>query len=105
MRSAVIPVMSRYARPGTALHTYICIVIAITRRAQAIFPKFKTLWLDRAAYVSLLEPLPPMRWMHVHSHLNFDVYPAISISEAWKYESVSTILINNRQVQQSVGRH
>ena len=47
----------------------------------------------------------PMRWVHVHSHLNFDVYPAISISEAWKYESVSTILIDNGQVQQSVGRH
>ena len=47
----------------------------------------------------------PMRWMHVHSHLGFDVYPAISISEAWKYESVSTILIDNSQVQRLVGRH
>jgi hypothetical protein len=36
--------------------------------------------------------------MHIHLHLGFEVYPAISISEAWKNESVSVILIDNRQV-------
>ena len=104
MRSAVIPVMSRYARSGTALHTYSCIVVA-TRAHKLFYPDQEASVRQEQHICSLLEPLAPMSWTHVHLQLCFEVYPAIPSSQAWKNESMRAIFINNSQVQRSVGRH